>query len=466
MIIFIKHIWKSDIGKIFKLSLSTIITGIIGFALVPLLTRLLKPEEYGQLNLFLSATNFIAAIVSFGLFEMYLRFYYENVDNTRILNGICTLGGTLICILVNVIIVLTKITIMESQDISTYIQIFLGTISIYYFKIITADYRYKGEIWKYTWITVLSAVTIKTLIIFCVIVGISYKWSMFIAVVSNFIFAILIIFCAKNTSIRIRQYKGFMQQYKYGLTAWPAALVLYGNNYLTQKMIQSIVGYHDLGIYNCTGIFTSIVNCAQVGLKNFWAPFVFKNWKEKKDFIEKIQKWAFVALCVFTILLIAFRFLIYRLIGIEYYDSKPIFGFVVVGVIYVAVAELGGIGVNIICKGYLVSVSMLTLIFTNVVVLLFALPIYGIIAAGVANMLSSLVYYMFLTFFGQKYFRTISSYKKEAFNVFILSMAAFLNFLCKNDLILFVVSLGLLLLLLAMYWSDLKILMGIVKKGR
>ena len=56
---------------------------IIGIIAIPLVTRILSPEEYGRVSMFILAVNIGLIIVNLGIDQSFVRFYYEEDKNNK-----------------------------------------------------------------------------------------------------------------------------------------------------------------------------------------------------------------------------------------------------------------------------------------------------------------------------------------------------------------------------------------------
>ena len=93
---------ESIIKGVAQYSISTWANLVIGFLSVVLTTRILAPDEYGMISIFLSATNFLMYVVTFGMDGAYIRFYNSPpTNNTRnqLLYKMFILSTILCCVL-------------------------------------------------------------------------------------------------------------------------------------------------------------------------------------------------------------------------------------------------------------------------------------------------------------------------------------------------------------------------------
>ena len=71
----------SFLKQIFQLATGAIINLIIGVLTTPIITRLVDPTEYGQLNLFNTYSSIALMVFTLGLDQTFVRYYYVENDN-------------------------------------------------------------------------------------------------------------------------------------------------------------------------------------------------------------------------------------------------------------------------------------------------------------------------------------------------------------------------------------------------
>jgi len=74
-----KHILK----KFLSFSIGNYLNIIIGITLIPIVTRILSPDKFGVVSMFILAVNILNIIVCFGNDQSFSRFYYEEVKENK-----------------------------------------------------------------------------------------------------------------------------------------------------------------------------------------------------------------------------------------------------------------------------------------------------------------------------------------------------------------------------------------------
>ncbi len=100
---------ESIIKGVFAYSISTWVNVILGFLSIIVLTRVLSPNVYGEIMLFLSASQVLLYILTLGFDVAYIRFFneppssdspsqllYKNLVITSIFAFLCAIGSLLL----------------------------------------------------------------------------------------------------------------------------------------------------------------------------------------------------------------------------------------------------------------------------------------------------------------------------------------------------------------------------------
>ena len=96
--------------KFFSFSIGSYISLIIGFFSLPIITRIISPEQYGIFSFFLLITNLGNSLLILGLEQGFARYFYEEKNKTLLLYNCLKYPILMWCIL-STIIFLNKETI-------------------------------------------------------------------------------------------------------------------------------------------------------------------------------------------------------------------------------------------------------------------------------------------------------------------------------------------------------------------
>lgn len=457
---------ESVLDGILKYSISTWINLVVGFLSVIITTRILAPDAYGYVTLFLSASSFLMYILTFGMDGAYIRFYNEQPqDNSKsqLLYKLVAFS-TIICLIAGGIV-----TVYAFRPFSFFVfgyddQFLVGILFLYTFcqailRFLNISFRMGFKTKQYNIQNILINCSARMLIIFSALFTGNHKY--ILAVMSVGIFVILLFYLYKQRNEiypvnckRVADYslslKGYADFFRFAVFSAPTYFVAYFNTFISQRIIRNSIGAYGLGIYSSCGMFGTIFGAVQGGFATYWSAYIYKNHSDSKEKIARIHDY----ILVFTIFsisgLIIMRDIVYLMIGKEYHSSKTIFSVLLISSALNFIRETTDKGIAIAKKNEFTLISHVASVLVNIIGCFLLIKPFGIIGAAYANGISAIVLYVLMTVFAQKYYKTITSVKKSVLGVaFIVLIMVFPSFVFDLKLIIgFVLSVDLLSLLI------------------
>ena len=447
---------ESIFAGILKYSVSSLANLVIGFLSVLITTRILLPEIYGQITLFISTSTVIMYIITFGLDSAYIRFFNEPPNqntsqqllykNLIITTTICFISGLLIyCFwgsnFSNFIWKSDNKTLIVYLFIYTFCQIILR-----YFNI-TFRMGFKAKAYN------LQNILINCLSRTLIILGALYKNDFFfiasIITVGYLIIVTTYAFLQRNSYIPYNNkkeidysisLKGYGNYLKFAFFSAPTYIVFYANTMLSQQIISYALTAKALGIFSSTGVFGSILRAVSGGFANYWSAYVYKNYKDEENSISKMHDYIFLITILATSIMIICRDIIYLVIGSNYHESKIFFSLLLIFPILQLISETTAKGIQLANKNHITLITHTISVFINLSLSYIWVRKYGLKGVAYANAISGIFLYLSNTYFGQKYFKSIISISKSFLGLIsiiaILSIPAFNNNI--NQIIIYV----------------------------
>lgn len=432
---------RKFLNSIIGYSIPSWIGFFIGIISVPVLTRILSPDQFAIINQFNAAVSLFLGITCLGFDSSFVRYFFElpkNISRNELFSSSIFIGFS-------VLIILTLITIPFYRSIadflfavdSEYVTIFFvfsifSQIVLRYYSIL---FRMQNLIIGFSIITIATQLISK----FAVLVAIPFKGTEIALIgaisVGLTILSVSILIYDKGNNVSIKRLKPIWlnQEYvKYSIGSWLTPTIIFANIYISQLIIRNLLGNVSLGIYLSANIFASILATLQGGFVNFWSVYMFKYYNLKRDEIKKAHD----IVCLFVIFFLSFIIIgkdfIYLLIGEEFHGSKPLFAMVLSAPLFLFISETTSYGISIIKKTHITLYSYLTYFVMNIALSWILTPKYGLLGSAISLMISSLMNFTILSYFGQKYYISISNSWKTILTVTIVLFYSFLNYYSEN----------------------------------
>ena len=423
---------------LFGFSMSTWINCIIEFISTPIITYFFAPEEFGMINMYLVYLEIFVSFSYLGLDRALTRFYSEPTgkNTNKSLLTIC-LSGSLIfgLFLVGFIWIFGSALSVEIVERVTYaipLALSLGVLSQVALRYFQLSSRMRKNAVMYTvqsvvvtWIKNLSFIFIafKTATAIPAIITIA---------VSSVVIAIIFFFIRvkKEFSFQCDVSKNALAPIiKYSFPFIFVEVVTKLNNRVSQLVLNFLIPKAQIGIYSNASRIASIIMLIQTGFNAYWSPFVYENYKTGKKKIEKVHHMITFAMTSLGLLIMFFQYPIYLiLVNRQYWGSREIFPFLLIGPLCYTIAETLGLGINIAKKTFWHIIISAINIIVNIVLCFTLIPLMGVAGAAISSGLAAICNMTLKTIIGERYYKCTSTYWRMIFSVILVFSAAFVNY--------------------------------------
>lgn len=433
---------KSFLRSIIEYSVSTWANFILGIVSVVLMTRLLAPDVFGLVSLFYSAASVALYAMTLGMDGAYIRFFNEPpANNTRqqFLYKILLIS-LLVCATVG-----SVITIFWGDRFSGIVfglggRILSGLFFVYVFcdvilRYLNISFRMSFRVWRYNFQNILINCLSKVLTIVAAVYTDNFVYIIALLAIGMAVVLLVYTFTQRkefipvdgegnvNMSLSLKNYKEF---FKFALFSAPTYIVHYLNTYANQQIIRSTLSAYYLGIFSSSGLFGSILATIRGGFSIFWTAYVYQNYEGDQKRIEKMHDFTVLFSIACIVVLMMLRDAVYLFIGHDFHSSKEFFSLLLIMPVFSFISTTTSQGIAIIKKNHIMLIADAISVVVNVVTSLLLIPVWGLKGAAIANAVSGLVLFGIITYYGQKYYKTIVGYKKSAIGyLLILAILAF-----------------------------------------
>lgn len=370
----------------------------LAFLTSPIYTRILTPEEFGQVSVFLSWYSLIGIIamfcLSYGVFNNGMLDYEHDRDrfmfSLLILSNIITLSLFIIILFSN-----KWIQNIINVETSLVLLMFLLFFTQPAFNFWSARQRYEYKYKLSSVVTIITSITSPIVAIICILSTSGDKvQARLFGGESVFIVCYIIIYI----------YIAYKAKFKIKLNYWKYALVFnlpliphYLSNYILNSsdrlMIASLIGDSYAALYSIAYSVASVVTIIWFAINNSLVPYTYEKCKIK-DY-KSISKITNPIITIYAIACILIIFLAPEAIIIispkSYHDSiyaiPPIVGGVFFSSLYYIFANI----VYYFKKPKYVMIASLISALLNIMLNWILIPRYGYIAAGYTTLICYII---------------------------------------------------------------------------
>lgn len=382
--------------------LSSIASALIPFILLPILTRYLTPEEYGQIAMFIIFTSALAALIGFSVNgAANRRFFDENIIPAELarFNGNCffiLLASTSLSLIILAFI---------DNFLAAYLGIpttwvYLGILSVFFSFILNirlGQWQIRGRAKSYGVLQITNALVVLLFsLLFVILFKLGSDGRIFAIVITSTMIGFVSYKILRKDKLVTFEYN--INDIKYALSFGVPLIphVLGGFLLLSidRLIINKELGLEMTGIYMVALSLGNALNIIFTSINKAYSPWLFSQLKEndlsKKISIVKKTYIYFVFLILMALLSFFIAPTILKLIvGEKFYQAAEVLPFIIAGQIFLGMYFMVTNYIFYIKKTKYLSYVTISSGVINIALLLILIPHYGIIGAGFAFLIAN-----------------------------------------------------------------------------
>lgn len=394
--------------KVFHYSLGPISSALISFVSIPVLTRLISPEDYGLISIAQVSIQLLVLFCLSGYDQGYCREFYSVKDERKLLFHTLSIN-------ISVYALLTISLCFWAQNISLFMfneirYLSLSLLTVNVGLLIALRYIHMSLRVNERALNLSVIVFTQALVNFVSIVML-LKLSSFdpldCVLLANAI-SVLVIILASSVTLPKIYFTGLKLDYilfgkltSYSLPLFISSLMMWVLYSSDQYILKLFSNYDELGYYAAAYKLSAPLLLMQVIISTFWVPLSFK-WAEAKapkHYYERVINFTSISLFVVFLLLMAASELIIKILGDEYSSAIDIFIYLLAYPIFYVLSEVATVGISIARKTkYLVFITAICAAI-NITMNLHLVPQFGAKGAAVSTAVTFLVYFYMRLFF-------------------------------------------------------------------
>ena len=378
-------------------ALGDIIPKLLNLITIPILTTHLSTEDFGIVNYVNSIEMFLSILTLMGLKTYFLVYYYRAGDEEkqkRLLGSLTILVLFFNLLLCTILMVIGPIFFNKiGQNINFYPFIFLGIANNFlstFSTLPSALYRVRENPLPLTVINALKGLLILLGTIIIIRHTPNAEVVLRVKILVSAVFAVYFGIIAIRNSIFKIDFSLFKQALLFSLPLVPGDIAYYFSTMSDRILIERYLSASVLGIYSLAATLAGLLNIISYGAYKAFEPFFFKTYGQI-TFVhnfEKVRNILLYIMLVFGLCLSIFsKEVVVLFAKPEYIDASNYVAPLVLGVMISSIATMYGTVLTAQSKTKLNGVISLITAVVSVVFNMIFLPIIGIWAATIANVL-------------------------------------------------------------------------------
>ena len=398
----------------FIYSIPAILSRGITLFLIPFYTRVLSPEDFGSLDLFIAFATLVNMTIALEVSQGLARFYAaEEDERNRTLFASSAFWFTSLCYLVFLIVML-----FFSNTLSEFIMgrsnlELAFKVGVFYifsnglFYLIQSQFRWELRSIDFAIVSLVMALAnalIGVWLAYFLNLGLI---GLLIGMACGSIFAgILGLWWLRKSFRFCFSFKKLREMLHYSTPLVISGFAVWLSMYVDRLMINHFLSIEDVGLYGIGFRISSIAGLAIFGFQGALTPLVFANYKnpDTPAQLEKIFRiFIFFALFMFLFLTLFSLEIMKLMTTPAYYEASFLMIYLVPAILF-SNMYIFAPGINIAKKThYIVWISFLGG-FLNIALNFILIPLLGISGAALATMTSYAAIFMAYMVLGQRYY--------------------------------------------------------------
>ena len=453
---------KSFIRKFVGFSVVIWVSFVVNFLTTPVYTRLFTPEVLGKINIFNTYSYLLGVLVLLGLDQAFARFYYERPNGRSVGYLFSFCFGISYAFLFALFVLSLPIKSFLSSELfneNDNLLLYLFFFSVFCYltlRYLNLSYRMEQNVKMYTIQGILNIIVTKVLYLGVGFWDPSYKPALIFLTVSHVVLAIAFLIIQKNRFERIREFdKTFSaEMFKYALPLVPVSVLMWANTSIPQIVMQKTMDFNSIGIFTSAVTLANVILVIQAGFNTFWVPYSLENYKTQTGQFYKVHRYLLCILTIFALLLVLFQDVVFLILGEKYRAAKEFFPLLIMSSVCYMIGETTGIGIDISKKTYFNIVVFSGSVFVNILFCLILRQPFGISGIAMAVALAGIIAMSMKTIIGQRYYRSVSSYRYIYITIGLIISSAFVTLYVKTMNIKMALLLSLCLVSVFLYKKE------------
>jgi len=440
--------------------------------LIPIFTKNMLPEEYAVYSNFMIFITFAGFFYSFGLqHSIFSYFYDEDTDEYRY-TFICStfiiiiIFGIILSIIVFVFRNIFSNLMVRSEEFSYlffYIPMIIFCDTIY--SMILNFLNIMEQSRRYAILSSIRTIILVSLVIFSAITNnFSIQTIFLLMMIAAFLGSLSAFFYMQKylrnlsntitikTIFSLKLTKGIL---KFGLIMIPGAIALHLLKISDRYMITYLGGetakkaLHQVGIYSLGYRVGMIMQFVVSLISLVYFPFAMKISKTSyaKNAYRKLYKNYIFIGSIFAFIIILFALEIFQLfIDVRFWGGIRIVAFGVISSFLTGIFNILNISFYIRKKAKSIAVAVSIGAILNISLNFVLIPLWGIIGAGIASIVSFLFIVIFEFIHSEKIFRIGYKFSYILFSLFFLSIPTLYNLYIKQGFLVIRILVSILLI--------------------
>ena len=431
--------------NIFIYGFGGILSKLVTFLLLPIITSRLSPAEYGYYDFILTISS-IAAIFGMLSFETgFQRQYYKqptDKEKDKLISSVLfaiVLFSTIVALLVFIATPLfSKVWFDNGYRIElrlACVEILASNIVLYMLCVLLYDNKPK----LYAFIAVLSAVLNALLsIYFVVVLSLGVLGALLGSVLSQCIIAFVLLFVERSHIRSVYDRFVLKDVASFSFPMLPARIGSVANTYASRFLMISLFTVEMIGLYSLAVKLASAMALVHTAFQLAWTPYVYKILNQeghKPIIIEAFKQTVFIVSIIVVVISLFSKELVSLVSNEQYLESATIVGLLCLYNGLFLVKETAEIGVKVTGKSIYVTYAYFISVAVNFIFLFILPKHFGLVGIALSLLISNIFLTYITVYFSNRLYKINFPIKMFSIVLLLTLVVVFVSILINLPLI-------------------------------
>lgn len=442
-------------------SIVPICTALLTLFVIPFVSYIYPADEYGKINLFYTVGSLGMSACLLGFDYYFMRKYYDDNEgcSPQTLFTLSLGVGLAVDVLISVIVLgffrhIASQVLFGQNDGNGLILLSIYIACLIAFRLLNTMARMRGNAARFNTQSILQNLITRASFVMIAWYSTSYQWALLVMTLGMLVITALFMFKQRNECFQGAQFSSAISLLKpgffFGMPCMLDAMATQLNSSIGKIVLSGYGLFDAVGVLAIATTLSTAFSMIPQAFGTFWAPFMYKNYKNEQSLIRTMHDLIMVLSIIITLLIYLFQDALFLLVGQSYKAGQVIFMLLMLVPIQSLICETTNYGIMLenkpIFGTVITSISVaLCAIFTLVFV-----PSMGVNAVGIAVGISALTNGLLRSYVGCRLYQSINSWKKSLFSAFLIVVVCVSNSFLYTDL-LARITVATLILLTASY---------------
>ncbi|MEK5382444.1 lipopolysaccharide biosynthesis protein [Niallia sp. FSL W8-0635] len=425
------------IRQFFLYSIGPFLGSFISIISIPVITRLVSPQDYGLLNLFISIFSFLYIFIAFpdyAFAKEYHKFKEQKRENYLLWNTAAI--SLILSLIVGIFLIvfseeLSKILFKDNQINELFYILAIMLLLAVFDRFSQISLRMQGKGLSYSIVNIENKLLILLLTLILVYLYPDHAITAILAYALAQILTSITSFYLNKSSWSLKNV-GFnlglqKKMFKFSFPIMPSSLIMWGLSSLSIVFLNGYSNFYEIGIYSGAQRIANILTVIQTAFMSFWMPMALKLDHEKVDTKEytKVNELVLSIMTGIFLIVLFFKDGIILFLGSEYKEAILLVPFTLFFPVMYTLSEAIGVGFALKGKVHFNLIASGLSIVSFLAIGFMLIPKFGALGAAITAALSYTLLFWIKTLIATKVWYKFSLVKYIINSLLLICVSVF-----------------------------------------